>query len=124
MKNSNKINNNLPLYKIDVVEIVESLAKRAVDPLNKFSYWILAQSLKNKWISPFIIDYLIVVERAKHLTKKSEFLKGSVEDKSTEIKQDKKSQIQTVRTEKEESKTRQTLNSGKVKKSPEHHLER
>jgi len=74
MKNLNK-NNNLSFYKIDIVEILENLAKKTSEPLNKFSYWILAQSLKNKWLSPYLMDYLILIERERHARKKAEFLR-------------------------------------------------
>lgn len=99
MKISNK-NNNLPFLKIDIVEILESLAKRTTEPLKKFSYWALTQSLKNKWISPFLMDYLILVERERHARKKAECLnKITEEQEKSEAKSDKNNYIQTASTE-------------------------
>lgn len=114
MKNINK-NNNLPFYKFDIIEILESLSKRTVEPLNKFSYWILAQSLKNKWISPFLIDYLIVVERARNLIKKSEKSKVDTNDLDNTIgnektQQNRKNSEQTNTNLKKSSRKKQDKN--------------
>lgn len=94
MKNLNK-NNNLSFYKIDIVEILENLAKRTTEPLNRFSYWIFAQSLKNKWLSPDLMDYLILIERERHARKKAEFLKDMSGQSTNQFETSEKDEIQT-----------------------------
>lgn len=97
MKNLTK-NNNLSFYKVDVVEVLENLAKRTAEPLNKFSYWVLAQSLKNKWLSPFLMDYLILIERERHARKKAEFLNELSEEQGRSDESSSKVKVQSTTT--------------------------
>jgi hypothetical protein len=82
MKNKN-INNNQP-FEYDVIKILDALTSKVNNPLN---YWLMKKSIEGH--SPEVIDFMIVVERARQNIKKRLFNFSNVPNKIKPISHEK-----------------------------------